>query len=65
MRNPRPIIARLIRGPLAGRTIRIRPSQEELCYFYEKKTHVYRIEWPEKREGVLQVRAPYAGTRRR
>lgn len=72
MRNPRPIVARLVRGPLAGATKRVQRDQDELHYALEDssggktrfRTHVYRIKWP-KDETPAVVVANYVGTRRR
>lgn len=74
MRNKQPIVARLIRGPLAGKTQRVKLGQSEIHWSTASpgggkttfRNHVYKIKWPEVGEATpAVVKAHYVGTRRR
>lgn len=67
MRHPRPIVARCIRGPLAGKTFRVKPRQREMVHYGEDgRAHHYELAWPRDEAAVvLELLAHYRGTRKR
>jgi hypothetical protein len=67
VRNPRPIVARCVRGPLAGKTFRVKDRQGQMVHYGDDgRAHLYQIVWPRDEAAVvLELLAHYKGTRKR